>query len=100
VNLASAALVAGPIAEQVKAVKAAIENKNRFHHERIFRGVVLANIDVLSDWLGLKLLPAEIEAKRQAAYEERMAKLAELDAEVRKTLEMKPYPVELTLVAR
>ena len=100
VNLASAALAAGPIAEQVKAVKAAIENKNRFHHERIFRGVVLANIDVLSDWLGLKLLPAEIEAKRQAAYEERMAKLAELDAEVRKTLEMKPYPVELTLVAR
>ena len=37
-----AGLAAGPVAEQVKAVKAAIEAKNRFHHDRIFRGVVLA----------------------------------------------------------
>src|SRR5207237_9974 len=84
VNLAAAALATGPVADQVKAVKAAVEAKNRFHHDRIFRGVVLASVGQLPDWLGLKLTAGEIEAKRQAAYAERMAKVPELEAAVRK----------------
>jgi lysophospholipase L1-like esterase len=94
VNLAQPALAAGPVAEQVKAVKAAIEAKNRYHHDRVFRGVVLANVSV-PDWLDLKLPSDEIEAKRRAAYQDRMAKMPELDEAVRKALEMKPHSVEI-----
>lgn len=98
VNLAAAVLTAGPITEQVKAVKAAVEAKNRFYHDRIFRGVTLANVGALPDWLDIKLTAAEIEAKRKAALAERMAKMPELDAAVKKTLEMKPHLVEITPV--
>lgn len=97
VNLAAAALKVGLIADQVKAVKTAIEKKNQFHHDRIFRGVVLSNATV-PDWLGIQLSAKEIEEKRQAAFTERLAKLTELDAEIRKALEMKPYTVEIVLV--
>jgi lysophospholipase L1-like esterase len=94
VNLAGAALTAGPIADQTKAVKAAVEAKNKYHHDRVFRGVVLSNANV-PDWLGVKLTPKDIEEKRKAAYEERMEKMPELDEAVRKTLEMKPHLVEI-----
>jgi lysophospholipase L1-like esterase len=94
VNLAQAALSAGPVAEQVKAVKAAVEAKNKFHHDRIFRGVILAQATI-PDWLDVKLNPADIEAKRQAAYAE-----PDLDAAVRKALEIKPHTVEITPVEK
>jgi len=95
VNLGEGALRAGPVAEQVKAIKAAIEAKNKFHHDRIFRGVVLAQAGPLPDWLDIKLTAKEIEAKRQAAFTERMARMPELDAAVRKALEIKPHTVEI-----
>lgn len=94
VNLAAAALASGPVAEQVRSVTAAVEAKNRYHHDRVFRGVVLSNVSV-PDWLDLKLSPEQIESRRQAAYADRMAKLPELDAAVRKALEMKPHRVEI-----
>jgi lysophospholipase L1-like esterase len=94
VNLADAALKAGPVAEQVKAVKAAIEAKNKYHHDRIFRGVVLAQAN-LPDWLGIKLSAAEIDARRKAAFEERMEKMPELDAAIRKALAIQPHTVEI-----
>lgn len=94
VNLAAAALAAGPVAEQVKAVRAAVEAKNRYHHDRLFRGVLLAQVAV-PDWLDVKLTPGEVEKRRRAAYEERATKLPELDAAVRKALELKPYTVEI-----
>jgi lysophospholipase L1-like esterase len=100
VNLAPAALKDGPVAEQARAVKAAVEKKNRYFHDRIFRGVVLANVGGIPDWLGIKLTPEEVEEKRRAAYEERMAKMPEYDAEVRTALEMKPHTVEVVPVAR
>lgn len=99
VNLAGAALKSGPIADQVKAVRAAIEDKNRYYHDRIFRGVVLSQASV-PDWLDIKLTGAEIEAKRKTAVTERMAKLPELDAAVRDTLKMKPYTVEIVPIAK
>jgi lysophospholipase L1-like esterase len=98
VNLAAAVLAKGPIADQVKAVKAAVEAKNRFYHDRIFRGVTLANVGTLPDWLDIKLTPAEIEAKRKTALSERMAKMPELDAAVKMALEMKPLAVAITPV--
>jgi lysophospholipase L1-like esterase len=98
VNLAGPALSAGPVADQVRAIKKAIEDKNRFHHTRIFRGVVLANVGSLPDWLGVTLTAAEIEAKRKAAYDERMAMMPELDAAVKRLLEIKPHTVEIAPV--
>ena len=95
--MAAGVLADGPVAEQVKAVKAAIENKNRFHHDMIFRGIVLSNVSI-PEWLGLKITPQEIEAKRQSVMTERLAKMPELDAEVAKTLAMKPNTFDIVPV--
>ena len=91
VNLAAAALAAGPIAEQLKAVRGAIKTKNDFFHGRIFRGVVLAG--GVPDFL--ELSPQEIESKREAAIKTRMAKMPELFAAIRKSLVMQSHPVEI-----
>lgn len=97
INFAASALADGPIADQAKAVKAAVEAKNRFHHDQIFRGIVLSNVSI-PDWLGLKLTPQEIKSKRQAAMTERLAKLPALDAEVGKSLAMKPNTFDIVPV--
>src|SRR5262249_45395288 len=78
VNLAEAALTAGPIADQAKAVQTAVNAKNQYYHTRIFRGVVLSNAQI-PDWLDIKLSPTEVEAKRKAAIESRSEKLPELN---------------------
>lgn len=88
VNLAAEVLERGPIAEQVRAIKAAIEAKNKFHHDRIFRGVTLASVP---DWLA----GPDVDAKRKSAVEERMAKMPELDAAVRAALTMKALRWEI-----
>jgi lysophospholipase L1-like esterase len=98
VNLASAVLLQKPgeanvVLAQVLAVKAAVEAKNRYHHDNIFRGVVLFGVP---DWL--KLPAQEIGQKKEAAFEERMAKLPEYDEAVRKALEMKAHDVEVVPV--
>ncbi len=95
VNMAAAALKDGPVAEQAKAVKAAVEKKNRYFHDRVFRGVVLSGVP---DWLDK--LKKEIDEQREAAFKERMAKMPELDAEVRKALEMKAHKVEIVPVKK
>ncbi len=96
-NLAAAALKEGPIAEQVNAVRVAVENKNQFHHDTIFRGIVLTNVSI-PEWLELKITPQEIEAKRQAAIAERLATLPVLDAKIAKALEMKAHIIEIVPV--
>ena len=96
-NLAAGVLTDGPIAEQAKAVKTAVEAKNRFHHQMIFRGIVLSNVSI-PEWLDLKLTGQEIETKRQAAIAERLAKLPALDAEVAKTLVMKANTFDIVPV--
>lgn len=87
VNLASHVLSTGPIAEKIKTIRSAIEAKNRYHHDMIFRGVVLSNV-AIPEWLGLNLTSAEIEAKRQSVIKERSAKMLELDAQISKSLEL------------
>jgi lysophospholipase L1-like esterase len=95
VNLAAGVLAKGPIADQVKAVKAAVENKNRYHHDMIFRGIVLSGTP---EWIYSVIPREELEAKKQKLIVDRLAKVAELDGEVAKTLLMKPHTVELQLV--
>ncbi|MCE9608491.1 MAG: SGNH/GDSL hydrolase family protein [Planctomycetia bacterium] len=94
VDLAAPALAVGPVSEQVKAVRAAIEAKNKYYHDRIFRGCVLAQASI-PEFLGLKISPEEIESKRQAAIAERLQELPALEAAVRKALELKPHKVTI-----
>lgn len=85
-NLAAGALRDGPIAEQVNAVRAAVEKKNKYHHDMIFRGVVLSNVP---DWVYPAVSREAVEARRKEVVEERLPKLLPLDAEVARTLVMK-----------
>ncbi len=94
-NLAAGALADGPIADQVKAVRAAVEAKNRFHHDMIFRGVVLSNPP---EWVYAIIPQNELEAKKQALIKERLGKLPALDADVAKTLVMKANTFEIVPV--
>ena len=94
-NLAAGALTDGPIADQVKAVRAAVENKNRFHHDMIFRGIVLSNVP---EWVYGVVPREELEAKKKTIIEERLAKLPELDADVAKTLVMKANTFDIVPV--
>jgi hypothetical protein len=94
-NLASGALADGPIAEQAKAVRAAVENKNRFHHDLIFRGIVLTNVP---DWVYDVVPREQLEAKKQTMIQERLAKLPELDAAVAQTLVMKAHVFDIVPV--
>lgn len=91
-NIAAGALTDGPIADQVKAVRAAVENKNRFHHDAIFRGIVLSNVP---DWVYSVVPREQLEAKKKDVIQERLAKLPALDAEVAKALIMKENTFEI-----
>ncbi|RLS33562.1 MAG: hypothetical protein DWH80_00395 [Planctomycetota bacterium] len=97
VNLAGPALAAGPVAEQVKAVRVAIEAKNRFHHDQIYRGLVLLAVNI-PEFLGITMTPAEIESKRQAAIVERTEILSALEAAVRTSLALVPHTVTISPV--
>lgn len=92
VNLASAALATGPIAEQAQAVRAAVESKNRYHHDAIFRGIVLAGVP---DFVYSIIPKPEFDTKKQALIDERLAKLPAMDAAVVKACEMKPNTFEI-----
>jgi lysophospholipase L1-like esterase len=93
VNLAQAALAAGPVADQVKAVVAAVEAKNRFAHDRIFRGITLARTEIPDFVENRTNLLAEIEAQRVPAMAKRSEELPKLDAAVRSALIIKPHRV-------
>jgi len=95
VNLAAGALREGPIADQAKAVRTAVENKNKFHHDQIFRGVVLYNFP---DWANGLIPREQLDARKKAVVEERLAKLPALDAEVAKALVMKANTFEVVPV--
>ncbi len=90
-NLAAFVLADGPIADRVKAVSAAVENKNRFHHDTIFRGIVLN----VPEWIYSAFPREEVEAKKLMVIQQRLSKLLEFDAEVAKTLVMSPNTFEI-----
>ena len=94
-NLATAALTAGPIADQVKAVREAIQKKNQFHHDAIFRGIVLSNVP---GWVYNAVPRDKLEEAKQAAIAEQLAKLPAMDAEVTQALAMKANTFEIVPV--
>ena len=76
----------------MKAVRSAIEKKNSFHHDAIFRGIVLTGVP---GWVH-EIIPApELEAKKKAIIERRLAELPALDAEIAKALELKANTFEV-----
>ena len=91
-NLAAAVLAEGPIKDQVNSVRSAVEKKNSFHHDAIFRGIVLQGAP---GWVHEIIPQAELEAKKQALIQKRLAQLPALDAEVAKALVLKPNTFEI-----
>jgi hypothetical protein len=91
VNLAAAVLAAGPIADQVKAVAAAINAKNSYFHDKIFCEVLRAgNVPAF-----MEITPEQVEAKRMEVFNARMKKMPELFDAIRKTLVMQAHQVEI-----
>jgi len=91
VNLAAPALTAGPIADQVKAVAAAISAKNSYFHDRIFGGVSRAG--GVPEFMGIS--PEQVEAKRMSVFNERMKKMPELFDAIRKARIIQGHKVEI-----
>ena len=77
VNLAEAALKAGPVADQVQAIWNAIKEKNQFNHDQIYRGLILNN----------STDKAKIDSLR--------AEVAKKDAEIQKLRTIAPHTVEI-----
>jgi lysophospholipase L1-like esterase len=120
VNLAAAALTAGPVADQAKGVVKAVNEKTAYFHDQIFRGVMLgggpqrpaarkAAKDASAD--DLKALAAqnaaalkawEVKAKewnekKPMILAERMAKMPEYDAAIHAASQPRAYLVEIVL---
>ncbi|MCX6131924.1 MAG: hypothetical protein NTX25_23065, partial [Proteobacteria bacterium] len=76
VDLSAEVLKSGPIAAQAKRVKEAVENKNRYHHDQIFRR-------------------EQLEEKKKALIQQRLQKVTELDAQVAESLVIQPHQFEI-----
>ena len=96
VNLAAAVLAAGPIADQVKAVWAAISAKNGYFRDKIFGGVVQAG--GVPEFMGIT--PEAVEAKREAVFKERMQEMNKKFEAIRKALVMQAHQVEIVPVQK
>ncbi|MCX6872744.1 MAG: GDSL-type esterase/lipase family protein [Verrucomicrobia bacterium] len=94
VNLAAPALTAGPVADQVKAVAAAISAKNSYFHDRIFCEVLRGgHVPAF-----MEMKREQVEAKRMEVFNERMKKMPELFAAIQKVLVMQAHQVEIVEV--
>jgi lysophospholipase L1-like esterase len=92
-NLAADVLKAGPIADKVRSVREAVENKNRFYHDRLFRGATLADVP---EFVRQQIPGEQIESLRTKFVQEQLPSVATLDAEVAARLQLKPHTFELT----
>ena len=92
VNLAGPALAEGPVADQVNAVWKAVEDKNKYFHDQIFRGVVLAPVP---DFVTAHVNREEIDGWRREEFEKRLERVPELDEAIQKALVIKPHEVEI-----
>ena len=94
VNLASAALTVGPVADQVKDVIKAVNDKTNYYHDQIYSPLVLQR--GLAKNPDFKDVPKEeITKRREALIEQRMQKMPEFDAAIRKALEPRSHLVEI-----
>jgi lysophospholipase L1-like esterase len=97
VNLAGPALAAGPVADQVNEVVKAVNEKTNYYHDQIYSPLVLGR-NVNDKNPDFKDLPKEEWNKhRDALIAERMKKMPELDAAIRKALTPHSHQVEIVL---
>jgi lysophospholipase L1-like esterase len=96
VNLAAPALAEGPVADQVNAVWKAVKDKNRYFHDKIFRGVILRPRGKTD----AKISPEELQQQRQATLAKLMERMPELDDAVRQALQPRAHLVEIVSVAK
>ena len=61
----------------------------------IFRGIVLSSVP---EWIYSVVSQAELEVKKQAVIQERLASLAAMDAEISQMLRIKAHTVEIVPV--
>jgi lysophospholipase L1-like esterase len=88
VNLAEAALAAGPVADQVNKLWKAVYDKNKYFHDAIYRGIVLYGIP---DWLHV----TDLEKQKEDAIKNRLKKMPELEEAIRMNLVVQPHKVEI-----
>jgi lysophospholipase L1-like esterase len=94
VNLAAAALAVGPVADQVKDVVKAVTDKTNYQFDRIYAPLVLGrNLAKNPDFKDVA--KSDIAKRRDALIEERMQKMPEFDAAIRKALEPRSHLVEI-----
>jgi lysophospholipase L1-like esterase len=94
VNLAAAALAAGPVADQVKDVVKAVTDKTTYYHDQIYSPLVLQrNIAKNPDFKDVA--KEDVARRRDALIAERLQKMPELDAAIRKALEPRTHLVEI-----
>ncbi len=95
VNLASAALAAGPVADQVKDIAKAIVDKTNYFHGQIYSPLVLGrNVNAKNPDFK-DVAKEDIAKRRDALIAERLQKMPELDAAIRKALEPRSHLVEI-----
>ncbi len=94
VNLAAAALATGPVADQVKDVVKAVTEKTNYYHDQIYSPLVLSrNLAKNPDFKDTA--KEDIAKRRDALIAERLQKMPELDAAIRKSLEPRLHVVEI-----
>ena len=74
-------------------IKEAVEAKNRYHHDQIFRGIVLTGVP---EWVHAVVPREHLEEKKKALIEQRLQKVSELDEQVAKALILRPHTFEIT----
>ncbi len=94
VNLAGPALAVGPVADQVKEVVKAVTDKTTYYHDQIYSPLVLQrNIAKNPDFKDVA--KEDVAKRRDALIAERLTKMPELDAAIRKALEPRAHLVEI-----
>ena len=95
VNLAEPALGVGPVADQVKDIVKAITEKTNYYHDQIYSPLVLNRSVNAKNPDFKEVAPADYAKHRDALIAERLKKMPEFDAAVRKALEPRPHLVEI-----
>jgi lysophospholipase L1-like esterase len=94
VNIAAAVLAVGPVADQVKDVVKAVDAKTNYYHDQIYSPLVLGrNLAKNPDFKDVA--KEDVAKRREALIAERMQKMPELDAAIRKALEPRTHLVEI-----
>jgi hypothetical protein len=94
VNLAFAALTAGPIADQIKDVVKAVDAKTDYYHDQIYSPLVLQRgITKNPDFKDVA--KEEVAKHREAMIEQRMQRMPEFGTAIRKAIEPRSHLIEI-----